>query len=379
MANQVYANGLEVSCKSGSGKSIAAFPDVCFTPPQTPATPPGVPIPYPNTGMTSDATEGSKTVQISGKEVMLKNKSYFKKSTGDEAGSAPKKGVATSVNRGKVYFNSWSMDVKIEGENAVRHTDLTTHNHGSFPANSPICPFLDEQAFEGIGPCESVAREFKEKCVDRGIGSERTGGGGAIGVHKPSLIVSAPGGGMDQVATTRKMCEDEECRKAMKCVLSPYEPKTTRDGVESRGNCCPGKTPHHLVPSADFIPHADRGKPPKPGGYQEGNAPCICAEGSGHDCREQPTGYLKEHGRIGRAFGKLRKFFIKKAGREKYTLKVACKLGAKSGSVITGCPAGCLEDQVVKGHARMNMDSPGPDDPMPRKSPQKANVELFKP
>ena len=113
MANDVYANGREMSCKSGEGKSICAFPDVCFTPPENPATPPGVPIPYPNTGMSSDTTDGSKTVQISGKEVMLKNKSYFKKSTGDEAGSAAKKGVITSVNTGKVYFNSWSMDVKI--------------------------------------------------------------------------------------------------------------------------------------------------------------------------------------------------------------------------------------------------------------------------
>ena len=40
MANEVYANMMEVSCKSASGKSICATPDVCFTPPQTPATPP---------------------------------------------------------------------------------------------------------------------------------------------------------------------------------------------------------------------------------------------------------------------------------------------------------------------------------------------------
>src|SRR3954465_2362652 len=117
MGNEVYANGMEVSCKAGDGKSICAFPDVCFTPPQTPATPPGVPIPYPNTGMTSDTTDGSKTVQISGQEGMLKKSSYFKQSTGEEAGCAAKKGVVTSVNKGKVYFNAWSMDVMVEGEN----------------------------------------------------------------------------------------------------------------------------------------------------------------------------------------------------------------------------------------------------------------------
>ena len=146
MANKVFANGREISCKAASGKSICAFPDVCFTPPENPATPPGVPIPYPNTGMASDTTGGSKKVKISGKEVMLKNKSYFKKSVGDEAGSAAKKGILTSVNRGKVYFTSWSMDVKVEGQNVVRHFDLTTHNHMSMPGNTPPWPYVDSMA-----------------------------------------------------------------------------------------------------------------------------------------------------------------------------------------------------------------------------------------
>ncbi len=131
MPNNVFANGREISCKKADGKSICAFPDVCFTPPdKVPPTPPGVPIPYPNTGFAKDTTKGSKTVKISGKEVMLKDKSHFKTSTGDEAGAAQKKGVLTSKTKGKVYFNSWSMDVKVEGENVVRHLDLTTHNHG---------------------------------------------------------------------------------------------------------------------------------------------------------------------------------------------------------------------------------------------------------
>jgi len=61
-------------------------------------------VPYPNTGFAKDTTAGSKTVKISGKKVMLRNESYFKKSTGNEAGSATKKGVVTGVNRGIVYF-----------------------------------------------------------------------------------------------------------------------------------------------------------------------------------------------------------------------------------------------------------------------------------
>jgi hypothetical protein len=34
------------------------------------------------------------------------------------------------------------MDVKIEGENAARHLDIGTHNHGSTPGNSPPWNFL---------------------------------------------------------------------------------------------------------------------------------------------------------------------------------------------------------------------------------------------
>src|SRR6516164_5015921 len=113
MSNEVYANMMEVSCKAANGKSIAAMPDVCMTPPQTPATPPGVPVPYPNTGMSSDCSDGSSTVSIGGQEVMLKDKSFFKQSSGDEAGCAPMKGVITATNRGKVYFAMWSMDVQI--------------------------------------------------------------------------------------------------------------------------------------------------------------------------------------------------------------------------------------------------------------------------
>lgn len=170
MGNEVFANKREVSCKAGDGKTICAFPDVCFTPPTTPATPPGVPIPYPNTGMASDCADGSRTVKVGGQEVMLKNKSYFKRSTGDEAGCAPKKGVVTSKIMGKVYFNAWSMDVKIEGANAVRHFDLTTHNHASPPGQTPPFPEVEGMAIGVMvikcdpkwTPCQK--KQAKAKC-----------------------------------------------------------------------------------------------------------------------------------------------------------------------------------------------------------------------
>jgi hypothetical protein len=85
--DQASPTRTQISSKQNDGKAVAAMPDVCETPHSTPATPPGVPVPYPNTGMASDTTEGSKKVKVPGKEVQLKNKSYFKKSSGDEPGT----------------------------------------------------------------------------------------------------------------------------------------------------------------------------------------------------------------------------------------------------------------------------------------------------
>ena len=222
MSNQVYANNMEVSCKKAAGKSICAFPDVCFTPPQTPPTPTGVPIPYPNTGMASDTSDGSSTVKISGQEVMLKNKSSFKQSSGDEAGCAPKKGVITSVNRGKVYFNAWSMDVKVEGENVVRHFDLTTHNHASSPPGTPPMVHIDE-----------ISISFPEVCRDM--------------VDKCNDACSAPGGmSTTGSGTNRKVqsCSDS-CRKTQKCLLVPKK-------LDS-AFCCPEEIPPGGVRSNDTL------------------------------------------------------------------------------------------------------------------------------
>ena len=156
----VFANGLEVSAKAQGCKVIAAFPDTCFTPPQTPATPPGVPIPYPDFGMDSDLTSGSGTVKIGGKEVSQENSSKFSKVSGDEAGCAPKKGVITSKNMGAAYAQKWSMDVKVEGKGVVRFSDLATNNHSSNPGDSP--PWvLTALANTANLDCESVYAEFK--------------------------------------------------------------------------------------------------------------------------------------------------------------------------------------------------------------------------
>jgi hypothetical protein len=337
MANQVYANNMEVSCKQAAGKSICAFPDVCFTPPQTPATPPGVPIPYPNTGMASDCTSGSSTVKISGQEVMLKNKSYFKKSTGDEAGCAPKKGVVTSKNMGKVYFTAWSMDVKVEGENVVRNLDVTTHNHGSVPGNSPTWPYLDEAAFavDSDHPCAKTAKTVQQKC----------------GKH----LQKTKSGAVKRSPSIKAMCADGGCRDAMKCVLTPKSPS----------NCCPdesGKspTPHHIVPASQFHEmgkkssplHVDADGEDK---YDYNKAPCICVDGESHS--------VGTHGKIHSTTNRKTRETMGVApntqipGDKRWSLGQAEKVGAEAVQEETGCDAACTEAQLRSGHQEMELSA----------------------
>jgi hypothetical protein len=132
MSKKVFANGREISCKKDDNKSIAAMADVCLSPPSPPAGP--LPLPYPNTAQASDTSDGSKTVKIGGDEVGKKNSSNYKKSSGDEAATKSLgMGVVTHTIQGKMKHTAWSMDVKIEGSNAIRHMDMTTHNHMNCP------------------------------------------------------------------------------------------------------------------------------------------------------------------------------------------------------------------------------------------------------
>ncbi len=156
MGNEVFANGNEIACKSGDARVIAAFPDVCLSPPSPPAGP--IPVPYPNTSFSKDAKNGSKTVKIDSKEIMLKDKSFYKTSPlGDEAATRSfGASVVSHVITGKTYFVAWSMDVKAEGQNVDRHIDLTTSNHASPMGSTPPNPNLE--ALE-MGALEDEANE----------------------------------------------------------------------------------------------------------------------------------------------------------------------------------------------------------------------------
>jgi len=158
--SNVYANGLEISGKSVNARTIAAFPDVCFTPPENPATPPGVPVPYPSFGFASDTENGTGTVKIGGKTVNIKNKSDLSRTSGTEAGCAAKKGIITSKNTGKGYFHSWSPNVKFDGEPVIRNTDLATDNHASPQGNTPPWVHIARMAL-AEGKCEKIYTDLQ--------------------------------------------------------------------------------------------------------------------------------------------------------------------------------------------------------------------------
>lgn len=165
MAHHVYANGMEIASRSSDGKSAAAFPDTCFSPPTPPAT--GVPIPYSNTCFAKDITNGSTSVFIKGKSVGLADESYFKTSVGDDpATKGLKKGIVSGAVNGKAYFVHWSPNVKVEGFGVPRHLDSVTHNHSN-PSNTALFPFQSRSWFLGRHDCMKEEKRIEKACKSK--------------------------------------------------------------------------------------------------------------------------------------------------------------------------------------------------------------------
>jgi hypothetical protein len=379
MANDVFANGREISCKASSGKSICAFPDVCMTPPENPATPPGVPVPYPNTGMASDTTSGSKKVKISKKEVMLKNKSNFKKSMGNEAGCAAKKGVVTSTNHppgapsgGKAYFNAWSMDVKIEGQNAVRHLDLTTHNHASLPTNAPPQVHTALMAAAKISECSDAVSEVLRECepwdekakcpeeqearidkakADRDATKQRLKDSGLsdnAARNHPSYSAAQALLNDEFMAYTGEISKNK-CRKAMRCILMPYKDMKKKDKDGNFTVKCRHQTPEHLIEQSSAAGVGD---------YKLEDAPCAFTEGT--------SWHLGEHGVMSAARRDLHQDWASQNPGAPYDTATAAKIGAEAhndSNVASDCDPVCTEKQLLEGHRKMNVQDSDQLDP----------------
>jgi len=92
-------------------------------------------------------------------------KSFIGKSTGNEVAQSTGGGVITHVVQGKAYFQTFSMDVFIESQPAVRHMDLVTQNHmAMMPGNTPPAPWMATMlAGPGPAPKESEKQEKEGK------------------------------------------------------------------------------------------------------------------------------------------------------------------------------------------------------------------------
>jgi hypothetical protein len=121
MGQTTFVNSRGIAHKGSGGMSMV-FPDVCKTP--APPAPP-IPIPYPNIGQASDASDGPSAVTTDGKMPMVKGAKYSK-SSGDEPGTIG--GIMSSVNRSVCEFMLYSFDVKFEGKNVCRMGDPLFHN-----------------------------------------------------------------------------------------------------------------------------------------------------------------------------------------------------------------------------------------------------------
>jgi hypothetical protein len=122
MPSDILINNLGLTYKSSIGVSTATLPDVCKTP--TPGGP--VPIPYPNFADQSSLDKGTKTVKAHGNMIAIKGSEYSM-SFGDEPGTVG--GVTSNTFKKETAWITYSFDVKMDGENACRHTDKKFHNH----------------------------------------------------------------------------------------------------------------------------------------------------------------------------------------------------------------------------------------------------------
>jgi Domain of unknown function (DUF4150) len=157
----VYANTREISGKATPNKTIAAFPDVCLSPPSPPAGP--IPLPYPITGVASNTTDGTSSVYIRGKEAGKKNGVKYSKVDGNQpATNSFGAGVITHKITGPLKFAAYSFDVFLEKGGAERFMDMTTQNHTNQGNTSPGVDTAGQSTGGGEPPdCEAMRDELE--------------------------------------------------------------------------------------------------------------------------------------------------------------------------------------------------------------------------
>jgi hypothetical protein len=266
------------------------------------------------------------------------------------------------------------MDVKAEGENVVRHLDLTTHNHGSNANEAVPFPYMDAvAALQSFDKCKSEAEKVKAQCVDN-KDPPQTPCPAALGMPIKATIrrikaalakkgITDPKGLPGLALATTTVAEGKNskglankktaCARALRCLLRPYGGE--KDGI-SKG-CCPGQTPHHIPPYS--VTKNVCGK-----SVSKGKALCICLEGANHS--------VGSHGKHHHGINYLMQAKAKvpgsgiSGGPENYTGKFSehIKVSAAVCEAQNGCSKECIEQQLNEQY-KDHLDKPathnGPD------------------
>lgn len=176
------------------------------------------------------------------------------------------------------------------------------------------------------------------------------------------------------------MCDKPDpspCRDAMKCALSPYAPRAEHaDGKTTQGNCCPGKTPHHLVEVHCFAPINQRTNVmpefanAKGKGYNLGKAPCICVDGPRDDKKHGEFHAVQQQ--IEAAYNQ-RTFASKTpmsgGGQSNWTYGEARDAGLEAMAIaMPDCDPGCTKAQIDSYHTKKPPNGPGVSDDTPVRS-----------
>ncbi|MCY1524828.1 GHH signature containing HNH/Endo VII superfamily nuclease toxin 2 [compost metagenome] len=276
------------------------------------------------------------------------------------------------------------MDVKFEGENVVRHMDLTTHNHGS---NSNTAPwtYADRMSFaEGLSACDGERKRAtaddacgkdlnkKPPCPDnskiKDAEAARQKAKDAAGKKykrdpeylKQNALAKKEYGNLAQ------SINNDKCHSALRCFLTPY----------SANHCCPGQTPDHLIDAASFGPRDSNTKIEGWSKYSTDAAPCICAEG--------PNQTTATHGQLHTRRGVVARRERNRKGQ--WSRARATHVGAKAAKKTfpaSQCSQECLEAQLNKYHDKVKDD--GKEKPIQAKSSMtrdesersKATTEMF--
>lgn len=111
-----------------AGQCVASVPDMCIVPVPSPGGPIPTPTPFPNLAMPMMGNPATMKVLIAGSPALTKS-SKLSISSGDEAGVLG--GVVSGSIDGQAEFITASMTVKLEGNPAVKLSDMTKMNSGN--------------------------------------------------------------------------------------------------------------------------------------------------------------------------------------------------------------------------------------------------------